>query len=301
MEIWIPITICAAFFQNLRSALQKHLKAKLSTGGASYVRFLYAWPFAVVYCWALSEYWNFIIPTVNLVFFLYCLLGGLAQIVFTFLLVHLFSFRNFAVGTTYSKTEVVQVPIFGFVLLGDSVNLGAILAILIALCGVVALSMVQGAITLRNLIANLGEKSTLVGLASGAFLGLSVVFFRAGALSLGEGSYIIKAAFTLAVSLIIQTVIMGIYLRVREPGQITAVIRCWPSAVGVGVAGVIASICWFTAFTIQNAAYVRALGQIELVFTFLASVIIFRERSNKLELIGILLIVIAIFLLLLSG
>ena len=301
MEIWIPITICAAFFQNLRSALQKHLKAKLSTGGASYVRFLYAWPFAVVYCWALSEYWNFTIPTVNLVFFLYCLLGGLAQIVFTFLLVHLFSFRNFAVGTTYSKTEVVQVPIFGFVLLGDSVNLGAILAILIALCGVVALSMVQGAITLRNLIANLGEKSTLVGLASGAFLGLSVVFFRAGALSLGEGSYIIKAAFTLAVSLIIQTVIMGIYLRVREPGQIAAVIRCWPSAVGVGVAGVIASICWFTAFTIQNAAYVRALGQIELVFTFLASVIIFRERSNKLELIGILLIVIAIFLLLLSG
>lgn len=301
MELWIPITIAAAFFQNLRSALQKHLKTKLSTGGASYARFFYAWPFAVIYCWALAEFWSIPYPAINLPFITYCVMGGMAQIVFTFLLLHLFSFRNFAVGTTYSKTEVVQVAIFGFVLLGDKVSLGAALAIVLSLGGVVALSVAHGAVTFRNLIASLTEKTTLIGLTCGAFLGLSVVFFRAAALSLAEGNFTMRAAFTLAVSVVIQTTIMGVYLRIREPGQITAVIRNWPPALAVGLAGVLASICWFTAFTIQNAAYVRALGQIELVFTFIASVVFFRERSNRMEIGGILLIVVAILILLRAG
>ena len=95
-ELWIPLTIAAAFFQNLRSALQKHLKAHLSTGGATYVRFFYAWPFAVLYVWGLNEFGGFAIPAVNATFLVYCLLGGLSQIIFTFLLVWMFSFRNFA-------------------------------------------------------------------------------------------------------------------------------------------------------------------------------------------------------------
>jgi len=301
LDLWIPITISAAFFQNLRSALQKHLKSKLSTGGASYVRFFYAWPFALFYCWALTEFWHYSYPSFNILFLTYCLLGGVSQIIFTFLLVHLFSFRNFAVGTTYTKTEVVQVAIFGFVLLGDEVSVAALFAIALSLCGVVALSIAQGTVTFRNLLSSLGEKTTLIGLLSGAFLGLSVVFFRAGALSLDEGDFVIRAAFTLAVSLVIQTIIMGFYLRIREPGEITSVIRNWPSSLAVGVAAVLASICWFTAFTMQNAAYVRALGQIELVFTFIASVMFFRERSTPLEIGGILLIIAAILILLRAG
>ena len=68
--------------------------------------------------------------------------------------------------------------------------------------------------------------------------------------------------------------------------------------VQAGVAGVLASICWFTAFTLQNAAYVRALGQIELIFTFIASVLIFKEKTSPLEYTGIFLIAIAIIILL---
>jgi len=300
-ELWIPLTVAAAFFQNLRSALQKHLKAHLSTGGATYVRFFYAWPFAVLYVWGLNEFGGFAIPAVNRTFLIYCLLGGLSQIIFTFLLVWLFSFRNFASGTIYSKTETVQVALLGLLILGDPLSIAAVIAILVSLVGVMVLSVAETKITPGNLIASLSEKPTLIGLTCGAFLGASVVLFRGGALSLGGEGFIMQAGFTLAVSVVLQTVMMGAYLALREPGQLKAVIVHWRPSLSVGVAGVLASIGWFSAFTLQNAAYVRALGQIELIFTIIVSAVIFREKIKSSELFGIFFIIAGILILVLAG
>ena len=108
MELWIPITIAAAFMQNMRSALQKYLKGALSTSGATYARFCYAVPFAILYVAGLSHFGGFEMPTPNLRFLVFGAIGGVTQILATALLVYLFSFRNFAVGTTFSKTETVQ-------------------------------------------------------------------------------------------------------------------------------------------------------------------------------------------------
>ena len=300
-EIWVPITIIAAFFQNLRSALQKHLKSRLSTGGATYVRFFYAWPFALLYVWSLHSFGGFSIPEVNKVFVVYCFLGGLSQIIFTFLLVWLFSFRNFAAGTIYSKTETAQVALLGLLILGDPLSLTAIGAILISLIGVLALSISDTRLTSANLIASLGEKPTIIGLASGAFLGASVVLFRGGALSLGGEGFLMQAAFTLAVSIVMQAIMMGCYLALREPGHLKAVIVHWRPSLSVGATGTIASIAWFSAFTLQNAAYVRALGQIELVFTLIVTAVFFREKIKKSEFIGIFFIIAGIFILLFLG
>ncbi len=300
-ELWIPLTIAAAFFQNLRSALQKHLKSRLSTAGATYVRFFYAWPFAVIYVWGLVEFGGFAVPEISAEFLIYCLLGGLSQIIFTFLLIWLFSFRNFAVGTTLSKTEMVQVAFLGLIILGDRLTVGAVVAIIVSLTGVMVLSVAETHISARNLLAGLKEKATVIGLVCGAFLGASVVFYRGGALSLGGDGFIMQAAFTLAVSVVIQTVMMGAYLAFRERGQLKAVIVHWRPSLSVGVAGVLASVFWFSAFTLQNAAYVRALGQIELVFTLIASAVFFRENLNRLELLGIILVVGGILVLVLAG
>ncbi len=300
-ELWIPLTIAAAFFQNLRSALQKHLKAHLSTGGATYVRFFYAWPFAVLYVWGLNEFGGLKIPAVNGTFLIYCLLGGLSQIIFTFLLVWLFSFKNFATGTIYSKTETVQVAILGLLILGDPLNIAAVIAILVSLAGVMTLSVAETKITPGNLIASLGQKPTLIGLTCGAFLGASVVLFRGGALALGGEGFIMQAGFTLAVAVVMQTVMMGAYLAVRERDQLKAVIVHWRPSLAVGVAGVLASIGWFSAFTLQNAAYVRALGQIELIFTLIASAVFFREKIKRLEVTGIAFIIAGILILVLAG
>ncbi|MEN8198102.1 MAG: EamA family transporter, partial [Pseudomonadota bacterium] len=288
MELWVPITVFAAFMQNARSALQKHLKGRLTTLGATYVRFLYAAPFAVAYALALHNLYGEPFPTPNREFLVYVALGGLSQILFTFLLLWLFSFRNFAAGTTFSKTEVVQIAILGFLVLGDTLTWTSGAAIMVAAMGVVVLSAAQTNVTLGTLVTSLGEKSTLVGLASGAFLGASVVFFRGAALSLNFPGFMMAAGYTLAIAVVFQAAIMGLYLAWKEPATLKAVVVEWRWSLAVGVAGVLASIGWFTAFTLENASYVRAVGQIELIFTFVASIFFFRETTNRKEVLGIL-------------
>jgi drug/metabolite transporter (DMT)-like permease len=300
IELWIPVTIFAAFMQNARSALQRHLKGRLTTLGATYVRFLYAAPLAVAYMTGLHFLAGASLPAPNATFFVYSVLGGLSQILFTFLLLWLFSFRNFAAGTTFSKTEVVQVAVLGFLVLGDTLTPASAAAIVLAATGVLALSAAQTNVSLRTLLTSLSEKSTLIGLASGAFLGASVVFFRGAALSLEHGDFVMAAAYTLAISVVIQSIVMGLYLAWREPSTLQAVVVQWRWSLAVGVAGMMASVGWFTAFTLENASYVRAVGQIELIFTFLASIFFFGERPNSKEVLGILLVAAGIFLLILT-
>lgn len=299
MELWIPITVAAAFSQNLRSALQKHLKGALSTAGATYVRFLYAAPLAVIYAAVLAGL-DFVVPNVNSTFVLAAAIGALTQILATALLIYLFSFRNFAVGTTYSKTETVQTAIFGLVILGDQLSAWAVFGIVVSLVGVMAISVAAGEVTWRNLGRSLLHRTALIGIASGTLFGLSAVSIRAASLSLGGDGFMMQAAFTLACVTVFQTLVMSLYMRLREPRQITKSFQAWRVGGLVGLFGMVGSSCWFSAMTLQNAAYVRALGQIELVFTFIASYVFFRERSNGTEVVGVFLVVAGIVVLLLS-
>ena len=303
IELWIPITILAAFCQNLRSAVQKHLKGVLSNSGATFSRFGYGFPFLVVYVLALHYGAGMEWPKPNATFVIYGLLGGVTQIGATFCLVWLFSFRDFAVGTTYSKTETVQAALFGLVILGDGVGLAAAVAIFISLIGVMLLSTAKSELDWRKLWLGWTERTALIGIFSGTLFGISAVSFRAASLSLagpdsGEGpGFLMQAGFTLAFVILAQTVGMALWMAWREPGQLGAVLRSWRWASLAGFAGALSSIGWFTAMTLQNVAYVRALGQIELVFTFAAGIFIFKERSTRVEVIGILLVVAGILIL----
>jgi drug/metabolite transporter (DMT)-like permease len=298
MDAWIPITIAAAFFQNLRMAVQKHLTARLSTAGATAVRFYYAFPLAALYALAVSHLTGQPLPPANPSFVLYAMVGGGAQIVATALLVALFSLRNFAVGTTFSKTETVQAAVFGIVILSDPLSAWALAGILVSLAGVMAISMARGKAGLGALARGLSGRPALLGMASGAAFAVSVVSYRAAALSLESGGVALRAGLTLAVVTVMQTLAMTAYLRWREPGQISRVLRSWRVSVWAGIFGTAASVGWFTAFTLQNAAYVRAVGQVELVFTFAISYFFFRERATPVEIAGILLVVAGILVLL---
>ena len=298
IELWIPITILAAFSQNLRSALQKHLKSRLSTAGATYVRFFYAVPFAFLYLFILNQFFYLPLPEPNANFIIFGIIGGGTQIIATALLVYLFSFRNFAVGTAYSKTETAQTAVFGLIILGDPLTPGAIIGIMISLVGVMAISTARQENGLKNIIQSLSQKTALIGLASGAMFGMSAISYRAASLSLGGEGVVIQAAYTLACVTVFQTLAMTIYLQLKEKGEVINVIKNWRVAILVGLSGMIGSACWFTAMTLQNAAYVRALGQIELVFTFTASYIFFKEKTNGPELFGILALVFGILVLL---
>ncbi|MFB9949958.1 EamA family transporter [Rhizobium puerariae] len=291
MELWIPITIAAAFLQNLRSALQKHLQGALGTRGASFVRFGYGFPVAILYVLALHHVVGYPFPALNWTFAAWAAVGGLAQIFATIMLVHLFSLRNFAVGTAYSKTEPVQAALFGFILLGERLTPGAGVAIVVGVIGVMMISMARMPLSWRNLLVALTSRTALIGIASGAVFGISAVAYRSASLSLGGPGPVMEAAVTLACVTTFQTAFMLVWMLWKDKREIVQALLTWRSSALVGLAGVLGSAGWFTAMTLQQVAYVRALGQIELVFTFMASYFLFHERVNRMEIAGCLLIV----------
>ncbi len=300
VALWIPLTIAAAFCQNVRSALQKRLQTGLSTTGATFVRFAYAFPLAITYAWGLHRFFEHSVPDPNGAFALFAVVGAVAQIFGTVLLLYVFTQRNFVVGTTYSKTEAVQAALFGIIVLGEPVAATAAVGVLISLAGVVAISAAHNESGLRGVVRGLGSRAAIGGIASGSCFGLAAVSYRGASLALGGEGFLMQAAFTLAVVTTLQTALMAVYLRLREPGEFTRVLQAWPVGGWVGLAGMLASAGWFTAMTLQNAAYVRALGQVELVFTFAASVLFFRERMNPLEGAGVLMIIAGLIVLVLN-
>jgi len=301
MELWIPITIAAAFLQNLRSAAQKHLKTQMGTTGATFVRFGFGMPFALMFLGVLVFAIGEALPAVHPAFLLWVVIGAFAQIAATFLLIHLFSHRNFAVGTAYSRTEPAQAALFGLVFLGEKVSLGALTAIAISVFGVMLISVAHMPMNWRNMIGSIFARNALIGLASGTLFGVSAVAYRAASLSLGGPNFMIQAAMTLAWTITIQTIAMAAWMLWKDRAEIGRIAKAWKVSLFTGFAGASASFGWFMAMTVQQAAVVKALGQIEMLFTFAATVFFFKEKINRIEIAGCVLIVAGIVALVLAG
>lgn len=304
METWVGITIASAFLQNMRSVFQKHLKGRMGTTGATFVRFGFGVPFACLYLAILHFGLARPLPGPNLAFVFWAILGGLAQIGATFLLVHLFSLRNFAVGTAYSRTEPAQAAILAFLFLGERLSPSGVFAILISMSGVMLISVARTDVTLRSVLASTFSRTARIGLLSGLFFGLSSVSYStaSGALapSLPHPDAMMQAAYTLVFVIVLQTAAMLAWLVIREPEELRRAARAWKIATATGFVGATASFGWFTAMTLQHPAVVRALAQVELLFTFASTAFIFRERLNRMEIAGCMLIVLGILILFLK-
>jgi len=296
LDLWIPITIAAAFAQNLRFMLQKSLKGQLSTLGVTFSRFLFAAPLAWAAALALIARAGSGWPGLTPAFLGYAAMGALAPIFATALLITLFSLRNFAVGVTFSKTETVMTAALSALILSEPVGSGAWVAILVTVAGVIVMS---GLPKRGALASGFLSRAALIGVASGVIFAMASIGYRGASLALVQGDFLLRAAVTLAMVTTFQTVVMALWLRLAEPGEVTRVARAWRVAGLVGLTGMIGSFGWFAAFTLQNAAYVKALGQVELVFTLAASVFYFRERLKRAELLGIALIISGILMLVL--
>ncbi|HJS33159.1 MAG TPA: DMT family transporter [Alphaproteobacteria bacterium] len=287
--LWVPITVSAAFLQCIRTALQRRLTATLSVDGANFVRYVYGAPVAAVLFAMVALTSDAPAPSPSWRYLGFCLLGGVSQIVATSLLIHAFALRNFAVGTAYSKTETIQTALFSTIFLAEPLSEAGWLGVVVSLAGVLALS-VGPKVTLRELALGWTQPAALVGLASGACFAGSAIGIRAAALSLGDGDFLLRSTMTLATITLLQTLLMAPYLAWRTPGEIGRVLANWRSATPVGLLSVFGSACWFAAMTLQNAALVRALGQVELIFTVIVSRFGFREPPSARELVGMALI-----------
>jgi drug/metabolite transporter (DMT)-like permease len=293
-ELWIPITIGAAGAQTLRNAAQRSLTGSLGTLGATLVRFLYGLPFAALWLVLVGHIWGLDLPTPNAAFLGWVLVGAVTQIAATGLLLRVMAERNFTLGVAYSKSEIIQVAGFGLVFLGDPVSMAATAAIALGTLGVLLLSSAQNDHPLRGLLVGWTTRSALLGLASGTGFALAAVGFRGAALALGDTSFLMAAAYALVVAQCLQTVLLGAWLVRRDATIIPAIVRAWRGSLVAGFMGAAASGGWFTAMAIEPAAHVRTLGLIELLFSYVISRRVFRERLTRRELLGVALLAVAL-------
>ncbi|MBL6954389.1 MAG: EamA family transporter [Alphaproteobacteria bacterium] len=299
--IWIPITFLAAFMQAARTAGQKYLTKDFSAVGASYIRFLWGLPFALAYLLFLKQLGSHQLPTMGWEFFLFAALCGLSQIAATVLLVFLFSLRNFAIGSTYARTEALLTAVLGATVFHEAIAGAGWIAIALGAVGVVLINLARTGIAGETLLRRLFQPAAGVGLTAGLGFAGASLFLRQASLSLGLDDWLYAAALTLVTVLLIQTAIMSAYMLLRARDQFTAMAPNWRGCLFVGITSVIGSAGWFTAMTIERAAYVKALGQVELLFTLALSVLFFKERSTPKELVGMAIVAGSIVVLLLFG
>lgn len=284
---WIPITVFAALAQTVRNAAQRHLTPELGTLGATLVRFLYGVPFAVLWLFAVRVATHgAAAPAPNARFLAWLFVGAVGQIGAMALLLKVMEERNFALGVAWSKTEVLQVAIFGLLFLGDPLSPGTVLAVILGTAGVFLLS--------SGWRAGWSSRTATYGVACGGLFALSAVGFRGAELALPPAPFVVTAAFTLACAQALQTVLLGGWLLARRPALVARVLRAWRISLLAGFTGAAASAGWFTAFAIEPVAHVRTLGLVELVFSYVVSRRLFRERLGATEAAGMVLLALGV-------
>jgi drug/metabolite transporter (DMT)-like permease len=283
--------VLAAAGQTARNAMQRELTAKLGTVGATHVRFLFGFPFALVFLGAVALATGLPLPSPPMVFIPWVLLGAGAQILATALMLATMNDRSFVVTIAYIKTEAVQAAVFGLLFLGDVPSVAMVIAIMVATAGVVLMSL-KG----RG-VAEGGLRPVALGLFSGAMFALSAVGYRGAILSLGLPSFVMSATFTVTVGLLMQAGLLTLYLALRDREVLRAIFQAWRPSLFAGFMGATASEFWFLAFALTSVASVRTLALIEVLFAQAISYFVFKQATTRREASGMALIVAGVALL----
>lgn len=297
-SLWLPVTLAAALFQCWRTAMQQKLRGQLSVNAAAVVRYLYGVPVgaALLGLYLLAP--GGALPAPGGVFLLLAAAGGLCQILGTNLLIMAFGHRGFAVGTAYAKTEAVQGAILALVLLGEHLSALAWGGIAVGVGGVLWLSLTGKAASWAEVARATVQPAALCGLAAGFCFALTSVLIKAANQALPGADPILRALVTLVVANCLQTLMQGGWLLAREPAQLRAVFTSWRSSAQVGALSACGSACWFTAFALAPVALVRAVGQVEILFTLLFSRFYLAETMTRAEVAGALVVVAGVVLVL---
>ncbi len=297
--LWIFVAIFAAALQTFRSAFQKRMIPDIGKFGATYIRFIYALPFTFL----IFIFWFFIlkneIPKLNNLAIFYCFIGALCQVLFTLLLMIIFSYRNFAAGIAFSKTEVlfaalIEIFILNIVFL-PIINFGIILGVF----AVIFLSVAKETTNINDVLIKISKSfftfSTLFGVLTGLILAGSTVGYRMAIINV-EGHILDATIYLSILAVFIQSIMMGIWLYYYKRNELKLVFQFWKKSLPAGICGSGATAGWFLAFALATAAEVRAVGQIELIFSIIISIIFFKEKVQRTEIFGICMLIISILL-----
>ena len=289
--LWVPVVLLAAGAQTVRNAAQRSLTGSLGTWAATLVRFLYGLPFALG-CLALLYLLPAEMPAAPRLSWTYVgwiALGAAFQIGATAALLLAMQQRNFAVAVTLSKSEVLQVALFGAVFLAEWPSANMWLAMGVATAGVMLLSVPPAGAGTRLSPRTWLSRSAGYGLLCGACFAIATVGFRGGALALDAPTPWLSAAWGVTLAQLMQSIALGAWIAWREPAGLMPVLRSWRVSLLAGSMGAMASLLWFAAYAMQSASAVRTVGMVEVVFSLVVSRRVFRERLRRTETLGLAL------------
>ncbi|QZO13039.1 DMT family transporter [Pseudoalteromonas piscicida] len=289
--MWILFTLLAAFSQAWRNAFQSKLSESASTASVTLARFILASPLAGLYLWSLYQ----IAPAESLVinddFLAFVLGASVMQIIATGLMVVLFKQNNYAIGAGLAKSEALVAAILGVLFFGSSLTLLGWFGVFI---GAIAVLLLSG-FSLRAF----NGKTALVGLACGTSFALTSLWVREASIA-SSLPFPHSAAWVLLLVLVCQTVMLSMYLTIREPHSWRVLWQRRKLTLAISVSSCIGSIGWFSAMSLEHVAYVKTLGQIEVFFTLLISFLWLKAPVKKRDSMGLLLIAVAAILVMLT-
>ena len=292
--LWAVFTVIAAGAQTARNVMQRDLVGSVGTQGATYVRFLFGLPFALLFLGAQLLLIDAPLPIPGLHALGWAAVGALMQTMATALMLLSMQDRSFVVTIAFTKTEPVIIAILSIVILREVPTPMTVLAIIVATAGVLLMSLpprAQG-------VERPGLKAALIGLASGACFGFSATGFRVSMVGLESSSFILTASVTMVMGLVIQCAAILCWLLLRDRALLGAIIRSWRPSLLAGFMGALATQFWFLAFAITNPIRVRTLALVEVPFAQVVSRRIFKQRMSNAEIAGMALIVAGVVLLL---
>ncbi len=299
--LWIVMTCFAAFFQAIRTAAQKDLNQRLSNLATTYVRSLFGLPLLIIYLALVLLVRGGGVPALSGRYLLFVFIGAATQVLATMLLIYMFRLRNYIIGTMLTRIDIITTAALGALLFAEPLSAAGMSAIAVVLTGAVLLSAgrLQASGTdlgSMSLATFLSGRTFYVALACAIAFSFSFLFLREATLAIGPADFVWRAAWTVVICVAMQVVLVGIWLYLQEPQSLAKIWPEWRLSGFVGITSALGSICWFTAFALQNAAYVRAVGQIEVAFTLLISWYYFSERITRLEMAGIIVTVLGVMI-----
>tara|TARA_B110000444_G_scaffold226307_1_gene230739 strand:+ start:866 stop:1714 length:849 start_codon:yes stop_codon:yes gene_type:complete len=281
--------------QSLRTAAQKQIAQSLSAATTTLIRYLFGLPFAFVYFFLLRYIYQDEVIVANSLFYRAANLAALAQIIATVFLVKALTLRNFAVGTALVKTEALLAAIIGATFFSVVLSPMAYFSVILGVVGVLIAS--NWKLNISDLFQN---ESIKFGIGSGLGFALASLWIREASLSL-ELPLLFSAAIVLLYMVLVQTVFCLLYVLIRENSQLPLMLVRWRSCFLIGLSSLIGSVGWFTAMSLQEAAVVKTLGQLEFAITLLITYFYFGEKITAKEYVGIMLVIMSVILLLLTS
>jgi drug/metabolite transporter (DMT)-like permease len=285
---WVLATLIAAAAQTARNATQTGLTQAIGTLGATQVRFLFGLPFAVLFLGLIAGFTGEAVPALTLRSLGFTAMGAVAQIAATAVMLLVMQRQGFGLATALLKTEPVIVALIGWAVLGDHLTPMKMLAIVIAVIGVLVMSGIKAG----------GFAAMAMGLLAGGLFGLSAIGFRGGILHLESGGFLIRAGTVLVLALALQTAMLMVWMAVFQRDAIADSFRVWRASLLAGFLGAFASQFWFIGFALTTAANVRTLALIEVLMAQGVAVFVFGQRTSGRQWLGIAVLVAGVALLL---